>query len=167
MVEFIRVDVRGLTPVVNSFKRVNKFPELLSDTMLRWGKTLEKDMKNSAKQSGIKPFTGELLYGKGIEWRQRPKGKIGMLFIRQYGVMLDSMRPHYVAFKPTRTKLIRWGLRADSATIRAKARRGAAGATHGRSIHVKPHPFINMGWNRARSKLLPMIKKDLTKAVGG
>lgn len=166
MVDFIKIDLRGGPEVEAKMLRIGKLPEMTSDVMYQWGKILEKDMKNSAHQADIKPFSG-VLFGKGIEWRQRPKGKIGRLFIVKYGLDLDSMKPHYVAFKKSRTRFLRWGLRANSSSIKAKARRAAAGAKKGRSIYVKPHPFVRRGWRRARPKLNALLKSKTDELIGG
>lgn len=167
----ISIDLRGNKSFITSLKRLRDIPDMTAEAMRSWGKTLEKDMKSSATQAGIQNFTGELLDRKGIEWRQRPKGRIGMLFIRKYGVDLDSMNPHYVSFNPkgryVRKKLLEWGLKANNDSISKKARRVAANPRKGRSIYVKPHPFIMNGWNRARGKLKPNIENKVIKRFTG
>jgi len=149
-------------------------PKLTNDIMFSWGKMLERDVKASAKEAGIQPHTGEL-FSSGIKWRQK-KGKntsTGYLFIRDYGIALDSMKPHYVSITPNRTRLLSWGLQARSAAIRRGARRVAAGNvdrsdnvkeykySQGYSVYVRPHPFIRRGVLRARNKLKPLVQEKL------
>ena len=135
----------------------NTIPGWNSKVMLRWGKTLERDMKESAIMAGIKSNTGTLL-NEGIQYRQRPNGRIGRLFVRQYGVFLDSMDPHVVRVIPTRTRLLAWASNARSSTISQKAADLRSRKIKDFFIFVRPHPFMLSGWRRARPKLSPMLK---------
>lgn len=166
MVDVITVNIQGdldrMDRVLSRIRR--KVPESTSEALNEWGTILERDMKNSAIQAGIKPFTGTL-FTKGIEWRMKPKGRIGRLFIRQYGVFLDSMRPHAVAFKKSRTRLLAWGLQARSLGVRVQAALVDEGIQKSAAIFVRPHPFIRRGFRRARPKLRPIARKHLDRAV--
>lgn len=169
MVKVIKVNnLRDLEKGIEVLKNLRrKLPLMSSEIMNKWGKTLERDMKKSARNAGIKPHTGEL-FDTGIQWRQKSttKSKTGFLFIRDYGVKLDSMNPHWVNITPNRNRFLRWGLQADSSSIRAGARGVAAGRKNKRgniaySVYVRPHPFIMNGWRTARKKLRPMLKQKL------
>lgn len=149
----------------NVLKRIRRrIPVMTSSAMMEWGKTLERDMKTSARQANIKPFTGTL-YKKGIRWEQRPKGRIGRLLIRQYGIMLDEMKPHWVNITQRRTRLLKWGMRQSNDLIRNASVLIASGKLRKKSIYVRPHPFIMNGWGRARPKLLPIIKKHINMGM--
>lgn len=148
---------------INTLGRQRRFPETTSKAMMRWGKTLERDLKNSLRESGVRPFTGTL-QGNGIRYEQKPNGTVGKLFIRSYGVQLDSMRPHYVQLKKSRTTLTKWASQANSGEIRemsVQVKQSNAQPT----IHVKPHPFIRKGYNRARKKLPAILREESDKAI--
>ena len=163
----IRVDMNSITHTMKIFNRIQKkLPELSKRGLFVWGKILEKDMKNSAKLAGIKPFTGTL-YNKGIEWRQAERGNVGKLFIRQYGIQLDSMKPHFVNITRRRTRLLAWALQSRSTTLRKGAAKVQAGKIRKVSLGVRPHPFIRRGWRRARPKLTTVLKIQIKKLNQG
>jgi len=152
---------------INTLKRVGKnMPEMPPKVMMRWGKILERDMKSAARAAGIKPFTGTL-YEKGIEYRQRPRGKVGMLFIRQYGVMLDSMKTHLVSVNRRRSRLLAWAEQAQKGSISSRARLVKGGKLKKFPIVVRAHPFIRAGWGRARRKLRPMLVQYTEQTLKG
>jgi len=158
-------DLKDIDSSIRSLSKIKRrLPQLTSDTMMQWGKMLETSMKNSAKQAGIKSNTGEL-FGKGIEWRQRPRGKKGALFIRIQGVYLDSMRPHHVNIIRRRTRLLAWALQSNNIKIRQGAHQVQKGARRAFPIFVKPKPFIHRGYKRARKRLKPMLKRVSKIAV--
>ncbi len=155
----IRVDQARLQKIDGVLKRVrNKLPELTSKGMFAWGKILEKDMKMSARDAGIVPFTNTL-FTTGIQWRQRPRGKIGRLFIRLYGIALDQMAPHFVNLTRRRSRLLAWAEQSKSSAIRRAARAVRKGEQSKATIRVRPHPFIMNGWRRARPKLRPVLSR--------
>lgn len=159
----LKVNIHGEKQVQGALKRVGKFPEMTCEAMRDWGKTLQRNMVKSAKQANIKPFTGELF--TEIEWRQAPKGRTGALFIPLHGVQLDSMSPHFVNIKRSRTRFLSWGLNANSHAIRAGSNNVAAGITKRYAIRVSPHPFIRNGYNVTRPLLIPMIRRRLAQAA--
>ncbi len=164
MVTVITIRSSGdLIKTSNSLKGIQKkLPVMNSRAMMRWGKILEKDMKVSAKSAGIKSSTG-VLFGKGIEYRQRPRGNVGRLFIVNSGVMLDSMKPHWVNILQRRTRLLDWALR--SRNFKSEARAISSGELKKFPIFVRPHPFIRSGWKRARPKLKPIVKQEMAKML--
>jgi hypothetical protein len=113
----------------------------------------------------ITPFTGNL-FRNGIRWRQGKNTSYGGLFIPQYAVYLDSMRPHFVSIKPSRATLMNWAMRARYAGVRKQGRKAATGLRHGK-VFVRPHPFIRRGYNRARPKLTYTLKRELDKNIRG
>ncbi len=155
-------DITETSIVLNRIKK--RLPNMTSDTMMQWGKMLEKSMINSAKQAGIKKFTGGL-FQKGIEWRQKPRGKKGELFIRLHGVYLDSMKPHFVNVKRSRTTLLSWALQANNAKLQARAQQVKDRKIKSFPIYVKQKPFIRRGYKRARGRLKPMLNRALELAV--
>ena len=164
MVYAIRITISGdFNKAIKSLNRFQKLPDMTSDGMMEWGMTLEKDMKNSAKQAGIEPFTGEV-YGGGIEWRQRPRGRVGRLFIRAYLVQLDQMRPHWVNITKQRTTLLAWAMQPKhNLSMVVGANAVASGFMKKYPIYVKPHPFIRNGYIRARSKLNPILQNYIRR----
>ncbi len=165
MADLIVVNVRDGS-FQSRIKRIRKLPDMLQSTLYNWGKILERDIKESAMTAGIKSFTGGL-FSKGIEWRQAPKGKIGRLFMRQYGVYLDSMTPHFVSVNKRRQGLLSWAGVASNPFLNRQANLVQQGKMKRFGVFVKPHPFILSGWNRARPKLNPMIRRESSKAIGG
>jgi len=160
------VRVSGIQPLIQRLGRIKKLPDVISNTtMQEWGQILANDMKNAARKAGIVPFTG-YLFAQGIRWEQRPKGRVGRLFIAKYGVQLDSMNPHYVSLKKTRTRLLAWAAQARSATLRLQSRIVSSGTRGVRvGVLVKPHPFILNGWRRARPKLNSILRRDVKRAI--
>jgi len=137
-------------------------PSWNSKAMMKWGKTLERDMKNSAKLAGIQNSTGELL-STGIQYRQRPRGRVGRLFILQRGVYLDSMRPHFVNITRSRTRLLAWASRSRNFGDEATKIRNNQLKSH--TIFVRPHPFIDRGYKRSRPKLKSFIKTQYERGM--
>jgi len=139
-----------------------KLPEMTSKAMMKWGKTLERDVKQSAMMAGIIPFTG-ILFNEGIRWEQRPKGKTGQLFIRQYGVALDEMKNHWVNITANRTRLLAWSRQANNPLIRNSATLISSGKMKKKKIFVRKHPYIRQGYNMARPKLKTILHSELNK----
>lgn len=148
-----------------SLNRVKKrLPIMTRESMRKWGRILERDMKQSARRARIKAFTGTL-FNKGIEWRQGTKSDHGHLFMRIHGIYLDSMKPHYVNITRRRTRLLAWALKATSRRISRRARMISTGKISKYAIKVKPHPFIRAGYRRARPKLNTMLKRMIKRTV--
>jgi hypothetical protein len=167
MVVLIKINTMGdIQTAVKSLERIkHQVPEMIRSSMLQFGKILEKDMKVSARRAGIKQFTGEL-QGLGIRWEQRKKGNVGALFIRVYGIYLDSMNPHYVNVTRRRTRLLLWAKAgARSSTIIEKAWMVDKGIIKKFSIYVKPHPYIRQGWATARPKLNPILRREISRGM--
>ena len=154
-------------------KLAAKLPEMTREGMRRWGKILEKDMKASAKdEAHITPSGGtNSLFTNGIRYEQAKRGNIGKLFIRQYGIYLDSMRPHYVNIQRSRPNFVKWGKRARDPDIRAGAYKVEQGLERAYGIYVQPHPFIRSGYRRARPKLTKILQqqtqRSLSSSFGG
>lgn len=160
MVTVIKIRSTGdLIRASQSLKGIQKnLPTMNSKAMMRWGKTLEKDMKVSAREAGIESSSG-LLFGKGIEYRQRPNGKTGELFIAISGVRLDGMKPHWVNITRNRSRLLNWAKK--SRNFKDEASAISSGDMKKFPIFVRPHPFIRNGWKRARPKLAPIVRQEL------
>ncbi len=145
-------------------QRVKKqLPAMIIQAMIRWGRILERDMKNSIRQVS-KDFTG-LSQGPGIRWEQGKKSYVGYLFMRREYLALDHMRPHWVSVKRTRTRLLVWAKQAIIPNIKRRARMVETGKLKRFGIYVRPHPFISAGWRRARPKLKPILNRMAERAV--
>jgi len=155
-------DLFNAATTLNRIKR--RLPMMVRKGMMRWGKILAKDMKLSARRSGIKQFTGTL-QGLGIRWEQGVRSDTGYLFMRLYAVYLDSMAPHYVNVTRRRTRLLAWAKIAGSPNIRRKARMVDKRELKSFAIYVKPHPFIAQGYRSARPKLRPVLKRLASMGV--
>ncbi len=146
----ITVDNGSVKRVEGRLKQVSRFPDLTRKAMMQWGKVLEREMISSLHTANVKPWGGgKLSLFKDIQWRQRPKGDIGRLFMPLHGVYLDSMNPHHVALKPGRL-ITKW------ARQRMKGRIPKV-------IYVRKRPFIKRGYNSAKTKLGPIIKQHLRR----
>lgn len=159
-----KLTVKGDRQVIKKLDRIRRFPSMTRKAMMIWGKTLERDTKTAARMAGISAMTGNI-YGKGIQWRQKPGGKIGRLFIRQSYVFLDSMKPHWVNITRSRTMLLHWASGARNDGIRLGALEVAARLRRTFPVYVEPHPFIREGYMRARPKLGTIIKSQLQQKV--
>lgn len=154
-------DVTVGVGVLNRIKR--RVPEMTREEMRKWGRILEKDLRHAARQARISP--GVLTEGKGIEWRQRKRSNTGYLFMKIYGIYLDSMKPHFVNVTRQRSRLLMWASIARKAPIRRKAEDVIRGKRAKFSVYVRPHPFIHTGYTRARKKLRPILKRGVSRAV--
>ena len=155
-------DVVTALKVLDGVKR--KLPQFTREGMQKWGKMLERDVKAAAINAGVSPFTG-ILYGSGIRYEQGHRSDIGFLFIRQYGVFLDSMKPHFVSIHRRRTRLLAWAKQARSSAIRNRARLVEMRKLKSFSIYVRPHPFIRQGYNKAIPKLNAVLGIQANKAL--
>lgn len=162
MAQIIQIDIRGKQKLKSLFKRVGRWPQFTREGMRDWGGILERDTKASATQARISRFTGTL-WGKGIEWRQGPKSDHGGLFARKEYIQLDSMKPHFVNITKQRTVLLRWASRAGIPVIQTAARNIKSGRIKKYAVGVKPHPFIQRGYQRALPKLTPTLNKHRRK----
>jgi len=166
MVHVIHIRTTGelmaLPVTLNRIRR--KLPSMTRKEMRKWGKILERDMKNSVRLSGINRHKGELST-TGIDWRQGPRSDHGELFMRIYGVYLDSMSPHWVSVTRRRTRLLAWAKQARSSSIRTKARSVEKGELKSFGVYVRKHPFIQAGYRRARPKLRSLLKRAAIRGV--
>jgi len=145
-------------------QRVRKqLPAMTSKVMLRWGKILERDMKTSLRNVTHR-FKG-VSEKNGIRWEQGKRSSVGFLFMRREYLALDHMRPHWVSVKRSRTRLLAWAKQAKIPNIRRRAEMVERGKLKKFGIFVRPHPFIDIGWKRARPKLSPMLRKTTSKVV--
>ncbi len=152
--DFVKADM-----VLGRLKK--QLPAMTIKAMRQWGKILEKDMKNAVNQVS-EDFTGTS-QGKGIEWRQGKKSHVGHLFMRQYLLALDHAKPHFVNVTRRRTRLLKWARQSNK--FRKKARMVEIKKLEKFSIYVKPHPFISMGYKRARPKLRPILDRQIKQAI--
>jgi hypothetical protein len=141
-----------------------RLPQMTRVGMMRFGKILERDMKISARHSGIKKFTGES-QDKGIRYEQNERSDVGFLFMKLYMIYLDSMRPHYVTISLRRKRILDWAKQSVSVDLRAKARLVERRKIKKFSIFVTPHPFIRMGYASARPKLNPILKTEIQRGL--
>lgn len=156
-------DIQNAVAVLERIKK--NVPASTIEAIRTWGKILEKDMKVSLRRAGVRTFTGEL-QGNGIRWEQGKRSQIGYLFMRIYGIYLDSMRPHYVNITRRRTRLLLWAKGgAMSSAIIEKAWMVDKKVISKFSIYVRPHPFIKSGWNISRPKLNPIIRRAVSRSV--
>ena len=156
MVEAItlRIDRRSISSFNGMLGRLGRVPDMASSAMFQWGKILEREMVLSARNSGIQKWRGKLF--NGIKWRQKPKGRIGRLFMPLHGIYLDSMRTHVVALK--RGRLI-------TSWASDKGVKGFRLSDGTRAIRVRKHPFIRKGYMMARPHLNTLLKQKIK--IGG
>ncbi len=164
MVKIIIISTEGdLVNAVKTLNRIKKrLPRMTIEGMRRWGKILERDMKLSARKAGIDEFNNVLMTN-GIRWDQGVRSKKGSLFIRLYGIYLDSMSPHFVNVTRRRTRLLAWA--KQSRNFKRKAIMVESRQLDKFSIYVRPHPFIANGYRRARPKLRPVLKRMASRAI--
>ena len=162
MASLFRFRVIGLRRLQERVKNKRQLPAVLSDAMREWGVLAVRELKATARMRGITPSTGEL-FGNGIRWEQRPKGLNARILMRQYGIYLDRMAPHYVSIRRSRSRLLAWALRARSPSIRRKAELVQAGRLPSASIRVVPHPFILQGLVRADAKRPAVLRGHLRR----
>lgn len=166
MARVIVINTQGdLINAVRTLNRIKKaLPELTRTAMQRWGAIVVRDMKRSAARADIKEFSGQL-QGLGIRWDQGQRSDTGYLFMRLYGIYLDSMAPHFVNITRSRSRLLAWAKFARSSTIRRKAVAVEKRELKNFAIYVRPHPFIARGYQRARPKLRAVMKRIAERGV--
>lgn len=164
MVNVINISTSGdFVMAERILERVKKqLPAMTIEAMRKWGKILERDMKVSLEQSGVRPFT-TASFGPGIRWEQGKKSYIGSLIMYQYLLALDNMNPHWVTVKRSRSVLLRWAKQSEN--FRKKAKLVESGKLKRFGIYVKPHPFISNGWRRARPKLKPILNNMVKRTI--
>lgn len=157
---------KDIATTLLTLKRINtRLPSMTREGMRQWGRDrLVPHLKRSAGRAGIQSSTGTL-FGNGIRWQQGKKSDKGYLFMRLYGIYLDSMEPHWVKIDRSRVRLLRWARTARSDRIRDKAQDITAGVRTKFSIKVKPHPFIRRGYKNAKSELGRMFKRTTQRAI--
>ena len=165
MVRVINISTSGdFVMAERVLQRIKKqLPVMIIQAMIKWGMKLERDMKNSIREV-TSDFKG-LSQGKGIRWEQGRKSQVGYLFMRREYLALDHMRPHWVSVKRSRTKLLAWAKQARIPNIKRRARMVETGKLKRFGIFVKPHPFIDRGWKRARPKLNPILNQMAKRAI--
>ena len=156
---------KDISTCLLTLKRIHtRLPSMTREGMRQWGGILEQELKRSAHRAGIRSSTGTL-FNKGIRWQQGKKSDQGYLFMRLHGIYLDSMKPHYVNVHKGRVRLLRWARMARSGKIRDKAQDIDAGVSKKFSIKVYPHPYINRGYRKAKSRLSRLFKKTTRAAI--
>ncbi len=116
-----QVSIRGLPRAIIKLRKYkNGTPIALREGQRRWGNKLVGNMRLALQPHN---WTGKT--SASVRWKQG-KNK-GELWIRQAGIFLDSMIPHFVALKRGR-KITKWA--------REKG-------LMGKGIYVRPHPYIN------------------------
>ena len=157
---------KDIATTLVTLKRINtRLPSMTREGMRQWGRNiLVRHLKRSAGRAGIRSSTGTL-FNRGIRWQQGKKSDKGYLFMRLYGIYLDSMKPHWVNVNRGRMRLLRWARTARNDKIRDKAQDITAGVRTKFSIRVKPHPFIRVGYKNAKSELGRMFKKTTRQAI--
>lgn len=157
---------KDIATTLVTLKRINaRLPSMTREGMRQWGRDrLVPHLKRSAGRAGIQSVSGTL-FNKGIRWQQGKRSDTGYLFMRLYGVYLDSMQPHWVKISSGRPRLLRWARTARHDRIRDMAQDITAGVRTKFSIMVKPHPFIRVGYRNAKSELGRMFKKTTKRAL--
>ena len=165
MVKVISISTSGDFVMAGKvLNRVRKqLPAMTIKVMIRWGKILERDMKTSLRNV-TQRFRGKS-EKKGIRWEQGKKSHVGFLFMRREYLAVDHMRPHWVSVKTSRSILLAWAKQSKIPNIRKRARMVERGELKRFGIFVRPHPFISTGWNRARPKINPMLRKMASRVV--
>ena len=165
MVKVINISTSGdFVMAEKVLQRVKKrLPAMTIKAMIRWGKILEKDMKSSLRNVSAR-FRG-VSEGNGIRWEQGNKSHVGHLFMHRGYVALDSMKPHWVSVKRSRSRLLSWSRQAKVPNIRRRAQMIDSGKLKSFGVYVKPHPFISSGWRRSRPKLRPILNTMASRAV--
>lgn len=95
---------------------------------------------------------------QGLIWRKRLRDSIkarrisgirSAVYIVSYGIALDSMRPHVVALK-----------RGRKITIWAREK-----GLKGKSIVVRPHPFIQAGILRGTRRAKQIMDREISNLI--
>jgi hypothetical protein len=166
METFVYVRQNTMGRVVKKInKRLRDLPHLTRTGMRKWGNKLAMNMRVEAKMAprrgggglpGIQSQDGRLF--RGMRWDQPQNSNYGQLLIPRVGVMLDSMRPHRLYFMRRAGPRLTWALRAQSESIREKARMVRRGTLNEFHIRVDAHPFIRKAFRKTRHNLRRDLK---------
>lgn len=129
-------------------KRTKKVPPEELEKLAKFG---ERALKASAKEAKIVDWRGKLQ--SGIEARKLSKKRFG-IFIPIHGIYLDRMKPHKVWVKKGRL-IYQW------------AQQKLPNPPLNRLMVVKPHPFIDRGYNRMVARTERVANKIANKIVRG
>lgn len=148
----VLVKVSNMQAFSNIERIADNFPLAVGKAGNEFGLTLQRRLRRNITVKKLID-TGEL--HSGTKWVR--KSKIGgELRMPVHGIMLDSMRPHWVEFKPSRTGFIGWAQRKGNLDVKTAA------ASQG-YIFVRPHPFIRGPMERTIRDLPDIIKKHTDK----
>lgn len=169
MTTVVRVDTRGLDRLMG---RVKKIPNSLGKVGYDWCKVAAKDLRMQAMSSSrATPSRGKAT--QQIMARKKGKRRAEVVMPRKL-MLLDSMKPHYVALKRGRA-ITDWARKYyGSKVVSAKSRvfkgpRGGIQHTPGRksALFVTPDPFINKALMRAEKKLPRMLRGAIRRTLQG
>jgi hypothetical protein len=167
----MRINKPSLRSLQKALTRVGRIPKgITTNVMQRWGDSLQKNTINSAKAAGISSWSGEL-FSKGIQWRQGSgeNARVGRLFIRQYGVDLDSLPNRFVEVGRG-NKIDDWVMSKPFGTKRITGKSRVWGTPTGQlggKVYVTQKPFIQRGYKMTRPLLGPMIKESVKTTMRG
>ena len=134
----------------NNFRRINKnFPIAAKKGLDDFGKSMVRSMK---REITLKKLIWRGKLHSGVRWERSRSG--GRLWMPIHGVYMDSMRPHWVQFKQTRTKLIQWAEQKGNLNVKIAA------ASKG-GMFVRPRPFIDTVLKRRLEVLRREVKRHI------
>ena len=156
----ISVNIRGI-PVANATLRKASDPQVYSRGIMKWGKDLQRNLKLSISH---RRFTGEIQ--DSIEWRQRPRGLNGELFMSIEGVYSDSAGKHIVSLNKNTIRNIRLAEWAIAHGV-AEEKKGWVTTTkkHLPFLKVKGHPWIDRVTQKHIPKLPDYILQEVDKEI--
>lgn len=136
----VQVKVYGIKSLNKYVKNLSiRLPKEVKKGMDEWGIGTQREMKRAAPV-----WRGNLK--DSIQWKKTAKG--GVLSMLNYGILLDSMRPHYVSFQNNQIR--QWSLDHNFRP------------PWPRKLLVHPKPWISVPLGKRIGKL----NQDLDKATG-
>lgn len=144
-----QIDARRAMDTLDMYWK--EMPNVSQEIQKDFGKSLRRSLRRSLATQNL--IDTKYLY-TNIKWIQRKNR--GYLRMPLYGIALDRMRPHFVKFKQSRTRLIGWAERKGNLDVKVRA-------AYGGSIFVRPHPWIRAPVRRTVNRLPKIIKKNLAR----
>ncbi len=147
------VTVRNRKAFANISAIIKNFPVAVRKAGDEFGESVVRRLKREVSVQGLID-TGDL--HDRITY-DRIRAGLGKVRMPLHGVMLDSMRPHYV-LAAEGTRIQRWAFRKGNLGVRIKA-------ASNKPIWVRPHPFIKAPIERAIRELPTIIKRHTSRVV--
>jgi len=147
MVVVVKVESEAATDMIRGLSVT--IPKATAKGTFNVARRSAKDLRESAKAAGIRPFRGKLLSKAGIRAEKISKF-VYYVKMPYYGSYLDAMKTHYVALRRGRL-ITKWAQKY-------------LGRTTG-GVIVSAHPFIQTAFLKTARSAKKIIERELNRTI--